>query len=227
MAFSNSMKEGTALTDKYDSKLLALKYIKEQIITCAMPPGSSIQIDEIAEHLNISKTPVREALLELQYDNYVTIIPRKRTVVSKISLQDLKDIYDARSLVETHIISSLGDKEIQANLDTLLLLKEQWLNLNIHGQSRETYISFLQADLQFHQTIIQLYQNPHLIRFCQELIYKSQRFWYMALFNNKMDVVREEHLKILEHLIAGNSSAAAAACQKHISISKALSILSD
>ncbi|MCD8009876.1 MAG: GntR family transcriptional regulator [Lachnospiraceae bacterium] len=213
--------------DRYDSKLLALNYMKEQIITCAMPPGSSIQIPEIAETLGISKTPVREALLELQHEGYVTVIPRKRTIVAKISLQDLKDIYDARSLVEIHILSHLSSGELESNRETLLHLKEQWQDIEIEDQSRETYMAFLKADLQFHRTIIQFFRNPHLVHFCEELICKSQRFWYMALFNNRMDVVREEHLQILDALLSGDTAAAAAYCEKHISISKALSILSE
>lgn len=215
------------MSDRNDSKILALNYLKNQIITCALPPGSTIRVDQIAQQLGISKTPVREALLELQHENYITVIPRKRTVVSKISLQDLKDIYDARTLIEINIINNLAGKDINANMDTLLMLKNQWEVLDIHDQTKEAYMEFLRADLQFHQTIIQLHSNPYLIRYCQELIYKSQRFWYMALFNNKTDTVREEHLAILKNLISGDVAAAASICQKHISVSKALSILSE
>ena len=124
--------------------------------------------------------------MELQYDNYVTIVPRKSTTVPKISLQDLKNIYDARSLVEITIINSLVKDDITDNYNQLLDLKKQWETIDIINQGKGTYIAFLQADLQFHRTLIQISKNPHLFHFCQELIYKSQRFWYMALFNNKM-----------------------------------------
>ncbi|MBQ7215341.1 MAG: GntR family transcriptional regulator, partial [Synergistaceae bacterium] len=68
---------------KNDSKIIALDYLKEQIITCEMPPGSVIRVDDVAEKLCISKTPVREALIELKTDCYVNIVPRKKTIVSK------------------------------------------------------------------------------------------------------------------------------------------------
>ena len=215
------------MSSKQDSKMLALSYIKDQIVTCEMQPGSLIQIDEIAEALNISKTPVREALLELQYENYVTIIQRKRTVVRKISLQELKDIYDARTLVEPYIIQELTPEAIEANRELLTSLNETWSKIHIHSQSREAYIDFLKSDLEFHQKIVQMNSNSCLTNFCSELIYKSQRFWYMALFNNELDVVQKEHLKILDYLICGNMHAAAEYTKKHISISKALSILSE
>lgn len=208
-------------------KETALNYIKNQIITCAMMPGSTIQIDEIAEHLNISKIPVREALLALQHDGYVTVIPRKKTIVSKISLQDLKDIYDARVLIESFVIENITEKCAENNMESFLLLRKTWEGIDISNQSREAYMDFLHSDINFHLTLVSLESNPYIVNLCQELIYKSQRFWYVALFNNDMHTVREEHLNILDAIIRHDAEAAAAACKKHISVSKALSILSD
>ena len=192
-----------------------------------MMPGSTIQIDEIAEHLNISKIPVREALLALQHDGYVTVIPRKKTIVSKISLQDLKDIYDARVLVESFVIENITEKCAENNMESFLLLRKTWEGIDISNQSREAYMDFLHSDINFHLTLVSLESNPYIVNLCQELIYKSQRFWYVALFNNDMHTVREEHLNILDAIIRHDAEAAAAACKKHISVSKALSILSD
>ena len=215
------------MASSYDNKNLALNYLKEQIITCAMPPGSAINVNEIAARLNISKTPVREALLELQYENYITVIPRKKTIVSRISLKDLEYVYDARSLVEIHIIRGISPEDVKRNRETLERLREKWLELSSIEQTKTAYSQFLQADLQFHSSLIQLCENPHLVHFCQELIYKSQRFWYMALFNNQVDRVQQEHLQILDAILAGNPEKAAEYEQAHISASKALSILSD
>ncbi|WP_390603752.1 GntR family transcriptional regulator [Acidaminococcus intestini] len=210
-----------------DNKIVALNYIKEQIITCAIPPGTTLQADEIAAHLKISKTPVREALLELQYENYVTIIPRKKTIVSPISLKDLEYIYEARSLNEIAIISNLTPEDIDNHREKLLKLEHQWKNIPVDTDSKNAYMDFLKQDTIFHIQLLNLSKNPHLIRFCSELIYKSQRFWYMALFNNSLETIRSEHLAILRALLSKNMNEAAACAQKHISISKAVSILSN
>ncbi|MCH3915306.1 MAG: GntR family transcriptional regulator [Acidaminococcaceae bacterium] len=210
-----------------DNKILALNYIKDQIITCAIPPGATIQADEIAAHLRISKTPVREALLELQYENYVTIVPRKKTVVSPISLKDLEYIYEARSLNEIAILSDLTSKDIDAHRKELEALKKQWESIPIAADNKDAYINFLKKDTEFHIQLVNLSQNPHLIHFCSELIYKSQRFWYMALFNNSLRTIRSEHLAILTALLNKHMAEAANDAKKHISISKAMSILSN
>lgn len=215
------------MADSQDSKVLALNYLKEQIVTCAMPPGSAINVNDIAAQLNISKTPVREALLELQYENYVTVIPRKKTIVSRISLSDLDYIYEARALIEVYVLSNISPEEIRQNRGMLEDLKREWEEMNADQQTKEAYLQFLQADLRFHTSLIDLCENPHLVHFCRELIYKSQRFWYMALYNNDVGRVCEEHLQIVEALLAGDPERAADLERKHISASKALSILSD
>ena len=215
------------MADGFDNKLLALNYIKQQIITCEMPPGSVVPVDEIAARLGISKTPVREALLELQHDNYVRVVPRKRTTVSQISLQELRDVYDARALVELHMLRSLSPATLEEHRDALLRLRETWSAMDVEDSSREAYLAFLDADVRFHKELVRLNGNEHLIRFCDELILKSQRFWYMALFNNRRNVVQQEHLQILDSLLRGDAQAAADCCQKHISISRTMSILSE
>ncbi len=210
-----------------DNKILALNYIKDQIITCAIPPGATIQAEEIAAHLKISKTPVREALLELQYENYVTIVPRKKTVVSPISLKDLEYIYEARSLNEIAILSNLSAKDIASHREELETLKKQWEKIPIAANNKDAYMNFLKKDTAFHIQLVNLSKNPHLIHFCSELIYKSQRFWYMALFNNSLETIRAEHLAILNAILANHIAEAANEAKKHISISKAMSILSN
>lgn len=211
-------------TDKQDSKIIAYNYIKKMICTCEMAPGSTIQINDIANKLQISKTPVREALLELSYENYVNIVPRKSTSVSKISLQELKDVYDARSVIETFIITNLN---AVTNREALLRLKEQWESMDITDTSKEAISQFLHADVHFHLSLVRLYPNAQLVKFCEELIFKSNRFWYMALYNNNMENVKLEHIGILSNLIDNNPAGAVAIAERHISISKALSILSE
>jgi len=215
------------VAENQDSKIIALAYIKKQIITCALPPGTAVPIDEIAQQLGLSKTPVREALQELQYENYVTVFPRKKTVVSRISLKDLEYIYEARALNEIAILSRLTPEDINAHLEELTELRRTWADLPVIANDKDSYMAFLDRDIQFHIQLVNLSQNPHLIHFCTELIFKSERFWYMALFNNRTETVKKEHLMILDALLAGDTAAAAASAQKHITVSKALSIMSD
>jgi len=210
------------MSKRNDNKFIALNYIKDQIITCALPPGSVIRVDEIAAELNISKTPVREALLELQYENYVTVAPRKKTFVSPISLEDIKNIYEARLINEVALFNLLDISDVENSKDKLLELVERWSNMNLSDKSKDTYTMFLKEDLDFHIALINLSKNPHLSHFCQELLYKSQRFWYLALYNNDLHSVRTEHLKILEALLEYDFKKVTDLVEEHILISRSM-----
>ena len=63
-------------------------------------PGSTINIGEIAKQLGISKTPLRDALIHLEMEGFVTILPRRGVRVNVFELQDVKNAYDAIGLVE-------------------------------------------------------------------------------------------------------------------------------
>ena len=199
-----------------DNKLIALNYIKDQIITCALPPGSVIRVEDIAAELNFSKTPVREALLELQYENYVTIVPRKNTIVSPISLEDLNNIYEARLINEVALFKLLDISDVSRSKDKLLELVERWNSMNLSDKNKDTYKMFLREDLDFHITLVNLSKNPYLSRFCKELLYKSQRFWYLALHNNDLHSVRKEHLAILEALLEYDFKKVSNLVEEHI-----------
>ncbi|SHJ20325.1 GntR family transcriptional regulator [Lutispora thermophila] len=210
------------MSKRNDNKLIALNYIKDQIITCALPPGSVIRIDEIAAELNFSKTPVREALLELQYENYVTVAPRKKTFVSPISLEDLKNIYEARLINEVALFKLLDISNVANSKDKLLELVERWNSMNLSDKNKDTYTMFLREDLDFHVALINLSKNPHLSHFCQELLYKSQRFWYLALYKNDLDLVRKQHIAILEALLEYDFKKVSNLVEEHILISRSM-----
>ena len=76
-----------------------------------MMPGSTIQIDEIAEHLNISKTPVREALLRLRQEELIYVVPQSGTYISKINLDRVFDSILVRNSMENKVLQEACDQD--------------------------------------------------------------------------------------------------------------------
>lgn len=74
--------------------------IKEAILSLHFKPGTPLIEDELAEQLGISKTPVRDALIELERDGLVVRIPYKGTYVSEISERDAQEIFELRAVLE-------------------------------------------------------------------------------------------------------------------------------
>jgi DNA-binding GntR family transcriptional regulator len=77
------------------------QYLKEKIIYDEFPPGTLLREGELATELEVSKTPVREALNGLKYEGLVEVIPYKGYIVSQLSFQDLKDLFELRIIFET------------------------------------------------------------------------------------------------------------------------------
>ena len=79
-------------------------YIKEAILAGTYKEGDRILETEVALKLGISRAPVREGIKELAKEGVVTIIPRKGTHVTKFNVNDIKEVFDIRLLLENDIL---------------------------------------------------------------------------------------------------------------------------
>lgn len=84
----------------------AYQLIKDRIIDGTYPPMAFLDESEIAEEIGSSRTPVREALLALEKDEYVQIWPKRGIVVSPFTMEDAMALFDARELVEPWIVTN-------------------------------------------------------------------------------------------------------------------------
>ncbi|HHW49830.1 MAG TPA: GntR family transcriptional regulator [Clostridiaceae bacterium] len=202
-------------------KEMAYKYIKEKIIFCELVPGSVIQENEIANELSISRTPVREALLELEKEGYVNIVPRQATTVPKVSLKDINEIIQIRNIIEVQCLKLIETplaEEIKEKLREFKTIFQNYININ----KENNYKEFLQNDLEFHVYLVSLLGNSQLTNFCRELLYKSLRFWYLMIVGveRRISESSTEHVKIIDFLLENNIDKAAKALEEHILVSK-------
>ncbi|MEJ2560126.1 MAG: GntR family transcriptional regulator, partial [Anaerolineae bacterium] len=79
---------------------IAYRIIKEKIITVEMPPGSLIQESLLMQELNLGRTPIREALKQLEAEKLVVFVPRRGMFVSDVQITDLQQIYEIRMAIE-------------------------------------------------------------------------------------------------------------------------------
>src|SRR6478609_11377442 len=77
----------------------AAAYLREQILTGQLPPGTKIDQDEISEALGISRLPVREALIELAQESLIEAVPRRGAFVARLERADIVDHYRIFGLI--------------------------------------------------------------------------------------------------------------------------------
>ena len=85
-------------------KLEAYNYLKEKIINNKISPNEILNERSIAKELNMSTTPIKEALLRLELENHVQIFPRRGIYVKEVNLKLIKDIFQARMKLEPVLV---------------------------------------------------------------------------------------------------------------------------
>jgi DNA-binding GntR family transcriptional regulator len=83
---------------------LVLGSMREAILTAALPPGTRLRQEKLAELFGTSRIPVREALRALEYEGLVSSLPRRGFTVTELDADDIEEVYDLRILLESHAV---------------------------------------------------------------------------------------------------------------------------
>src|SRR5712691_10162875 len=93
-----------AAAGKLTAQDLVLISMREAILTAALPPGSRLRQERLAEMFGTSRIPVREALRALEYEGLVTSLPYRGFTVTELDADDIEEVYDLRILLESHAV---------------------------------------------------------------------------------------------------------------------------
>ena len=98
-------------------------YLRQLIIHCMLPPGSPIREKDFIQQLEVSRTPIREALLQLEKEGLVEIYPQSGTRISKISMEEVREGHFIRQAMESATVrfaAQQGDSEFHNQLNRRL-----------------------------------------------------------------------------------------------------------
>ena len=130
----------------------AYRYLKKNIIGLEFTPNSRICEEDIAKELGLSRTPVREALLELVKNKLVVVYPQKGSFVSKIDYNLVEESRFVRLVLEKAIIDIVCDKSDDKFIDRL--------EINIRNQKyyldKEDKTNLMQLDNEFHKILFEM-----------------------------------------------------------------------
>jgi len=133
--------------------------VRRRILDNEYAPAQQVLEGELAATLGMSRTPLREALVRLQNENFVQLIPRHGMRVVPLSLQGLRDMYEVLTALELAAIERLARTrpggEILAPLDRALD------EMEAAARTRD-FDAWVRADERFHRTLIDLCGNPRL-----------------------------------------------------------------
>ena len=146
--------------------------IKRNILENRYPPGHQALEQELATELEMSRTPVREALIRLEREGLVELIPRRGMRVVPLSPADMKEIYEVLNGLETTALR-LMDGINPASIDLGPL--ENALQAMENALARNDLDSWAEADARYHQALLALCGNRRLMDMAATLSNQAHR----------------------------------------------------
>lgn len=164
--------------------------IKERIVSLELLPGSVLRELQLMQELGLGRTPIREALMQLEAEKLVVVVPRRGMFVADISLTDLQQLYEIRAELEP-LCAGLAADRITA--DQLELLKEWAGRYQLADKSDKR--TLLQLDREFHHLLAEATANRFLLTEFEIFYNLSMRIWYLSL-----ERIRPEDIDLAAHL---------------------------
>lgn len=190
--------------------------LRKTIISGIIPVGDRIIEKEYAERLNISRTPIREALRRLEMEELVEYLPRKGVIVKKISAEDVIEIYKIRNSLEVlaaiNAMDNITEEEIK-DIEKLLDLTEE---KNKEGKVQEVIKLFGE----FNSRIYKASRMKRLDSMISRLNEYLQRFRNISIAENeRREEGIKEHRLILKAIVEKNKTDVEAIIKKHLDYS--------
>ena len=187
--------------------------MRNAIVNLHLAPGSNINEKLICDQLGISRTPLREAILQLQAENLVSVVPNSGTYVSKIDLQSVFDGQLVRDALELKVVR-LAAIRMSPQF-------ERAIDFNMHQQKRmaadQDYDGFYALDEAFHSMICEFGASQHIWKIINGAKAQLDRVRRLSIpLPSHLDVVLSEHMAVVEGLKLRDPDQAAEAMKLHI-----------
>lgn len=202
-------------------KQKAYETIKNKIVNCVYQPGEFINEDMLCEELQMSRTPVRDALGRLEQENLIQIKSKVGVIVEPISFSNINMIYETRLLLEPYIVENYCGDLSEHVLETLAMTLEQEAE-SFRGGTGETFA----YDDKFHQLLIGQSKNKYIIQTLHNVQSENSRLRILIgkASDERIRETLEEHKIIYEALAKVDAKTAAGAIRSHIKKSKEAAI---
>ena len=141
------------------------RIIKRDIIRGKLASDTRLFEEKIAKQMNVSRTPVREALRLLAAEGFVTLIPNNGIVINQVSPQDLLDVLNIRQQLETYAVTLAIQKISEQDVKNLETIIQQMEEAILSGDA----LYFSNLNSKFHKCIIRISENKKLIEICDNL----------------------------------------------------------
>jgi DNA-binding GntR family transcriptional regulator len=189
--------------------------LEDDIVNGRMRPGEQVQIEQLMARFGVSRTPVREALQQLEISGLVTVQPKRGTFVAQVGIPELIQMFEVMAELEG-LCARLATRRASATV--LDGITKALAACEIECATQDTN-AYYYANERFHQLIYQACGNGFLVQQTQLLKNRLKPYRRLQLqLRNRMVQSLQEHRDIVRALQQGDAEAAAQAARDHVLI---------
>jgi DNA-binding GntR family transcriptional regulator len=187
--------------------------LRAALIAGELRPGEVYSAPTLAARFGVSATPVREAMLDLVKEGLVDTVPNKGFRVTAVSEKQLDEYTHIRALIEIPTVAELAMTADPVSLEALRPAAREIVQAAAAGD----LIAYVEADTRFHLGLLALAGNAHLVDVVGDLRKRSRLYGLTALLEGgRLLASAEEHLELLDALMARDTNAVREVMTRHI-----------
>ncbi|MFN3482357.1 GntR family transcriptional regulator [Rhabdaerophilum calidifontis] len=187
--------------------------LRQAIVRLEFPPGTRLSEGEIASRYNVSRQPVREALISLSRIGLVQVLPQRGTLVTRISTRHMKQVIIAREALETAVVARACerfDPMIRASIDSIL-------ETQARAAAEGDHLTITAADTQFHGALASGVDCDMIWQMVLDVKVHMDRVRHLTLQDREsMRVLVQQHRAIVAAIDARDPERADRAMRTHL-----------
>jgi DNA-binding GntR family transcriptional regulator len=192
---------------------VAYVHIKQKILDNDYAPGTQVLEQAMSAELGLSRTPIREALVRLEQEGLLRIVPRHGVEILSLSPDDMREIYELLTCLEPKAVEILASRRPSA--DDVTSLAEACDAME-QALAREDRAAWAVADEKFHLALVDLCQNKRLAQAVMSFWEQTHRVRMFTLKLRPLPLEStREHRAVLDAILAGDGKLAKKLYEAH------------
>lgn len=184
--------------------------LRSDILACRLTPGADLHEMDLARDFAVSKSPVRDALLRLENEGLVEVLPRKGYRIAPLTIDVARELFELREVLEPACMITAAD----AADDEALAALDVWRHFDL----TRGFPAWVEYNRNFHVALVALSPNSRMVTTAVGVIEQCERLSYLAIAayeNTRAGGPLAEHVAIIDALQARDGATAAALLARH------------
>ncbi len=201
------MKASTTLTDQLRGA------IEAEIVSGELRPGDRLEVGALAKKFNVSRTPVREAIIQLSSLGFVEMRPHHEVRVARLTVQGMLDVFEVLADLESQAAELAARRMTEEERAQMLRMHDGCAALAAAGEPNK----YAAQNLVFHETIHIGTHNPFLLQTIRGMRNRVERYRRLrSHLRGRMAQSWREHDAVVKAIVAGDGEGARQAMRNHI-----------